>query len=105
MQFYTHVFPWGNKMLVRGYENDRPFSRKIDFFPTLYVTSNKESKWRTLDGQVVDEIKPGTIKETREFVDRYKEVAGFQVYGNTNYVHQYISDTYESDIRFDMEKI
>jgi DNA polymerase elongation subunit (family B) len=105
MQFYTHVFPYGNKMLVRGYENDRPFSRKIDFYPTLYVTSNKESNWRTLDGQVVDEIKPGTIKETRDFVDRYKDVSGFSVYGNTNYVHQYISDTYESDIRFDMEKI
>jgi DNA polymerase elongation subunit (family B) len=105
MQFYTHVFPFGNKMLVRGYENDRPFQRKIDFFPTLYVTSNKESQWRTLDGQVVDEIKPGTVKETREFVDRYKDVSGFSVYGNTNYVHQYISDTYESDIRFDMEKI
>ena len=106
MIFYTHVFPFGNKMCVRGYENGRAFQRKIDFYPTLYVTSNKaESQWRTLDGQVIDEVKPGTVKETREFFDRYKEVQGFNVYGNTNYVHQYISDTYESDIRWDMEQI
>ncbi len=106
MIFYSHVFPFGNKMYVRGYENGRQFQRKIDFYPTLYVTSNKaDSQWRTLDGQVIDEVKPGTVKETREFVDRYKDVQGFSVYGNTNYVHQYISDTYESDIRWDMEQI
>ena len=106
MQFYTNVFPFGDKMLVRGIDNGRPFNRKIDFFPTLYVPSKKDtSQWRTLDGQVVDEIKPGTIKETREFVKRYEEVQGFDIYGNTNYVCQYLSDTYESDIRFDMEKI
>jgi len=106
MNFYTNVFPYGNRMLVRGIENGRPFQRKIEFFPTLYVTSNKEdSQWRTLDGQIVDEVTPGSIKETRDFVERYKDVQGFSVYGNTNYVSQYISDTYESEIRFDMEKI
>ncbi len=63
MIFYSHVFPFGNKMYVRGYENGRQFQRKIDFYPTLYVTSNKaDSQWRTLDGQVIDEVKPGTVK-------------------------------------------
>ena len=106
MQFYTNVFPFGDKMFVRGIENGKPFARKIDFFPTLYVPSKKDgSQWRTLDGQVLDEINPGTVKETREFVKRYDEVQGFDIYGNTNYVCQYLSDTYESDIRFDMENI
>jgi len=106
MQFYTNVFPFGVKMFVRGVENGNPFARKIDFFPTLYVPSKKDgSQWRTLDGQVLDEINPGTVKETREFVKRYDEVQGFDIYGNTNYVCQYLSDTYESDIRFDMENI
>lgn len=106
MQFYTNVFPLGDRMCVRGIENGKPFARKIDFFPTLYVPSKKEtSQWSTLDGTIVDEIKPGTIKETRDFVKRYEDVQGFDVYGNTNYVCQYISDTYESDIRFDMDNI
>ena len=105
MQFYTNVFPFGDKMFVRGYDNGRAFNRKIDFFPTLYVPSKKDSAWRTLEGAVIDEIKPGTVKETREFVKRYENVDGFDIYGNTNYVCQYISDTYESDIRFDMENI
>lgn len=106
MQFYTHVFPYGNRMFVRGYENGKPFSHKLDYYPTLYVNSKKQdSEWRTLNGDVVDEVKPGLVKDVREFVKRYEDVQGFDIYGNTNYVCQYISDTYDYDIRFDMEQI
>ena len=106
MLFYTNVFPLGDRMCVRGYENGKPFSTKVEFYPTLYVPSKKDSsEWRTLEGTVIDEIKPGSVKETREFVKRYEEVDGFDIYGNTNYVCQYISDTYESDVRWDMEHL
>ena len=87
MQFYTNVIPLGDKICVRGYEDGRAFNRKIDFYPTLYVPSKKDSsKWRTLEGTVIDELKPGTIKETREFVKRYDGVERFDIYGNTNYI-------------------
>ena len=106
MLFYTNVFPLGDRMCVRGYENGKPFSTKVEFYPTLYVPSKKDSsEWRTLEGTVIDEIKPGSVKETREFVKRYEEVDGFDIFGNTNYVCQYISDTYESDVRWDMEHL
>jgi len=106
MRFYTNVFPFGNEMRVRGYEDGKPFSEKIEFFPTLYVPSKKsDSRWRTLDGQIVDEVRPGTVKETREFVKTYDDVSGFSIYGNTNYVYQFISDMWESDIRFDPEHV
>ena len=83
MEFYTNVAPYGDKMFVRGYQNGRPYQRKVDFYPTLFVTSKSPSKFTTLEGQYVDEMKPGTIKETREFVKKYEDVAGFNVYGNT----------------------
>lgn len=106
MQFYTHVFPFGNRMFVRGYENGRPFQSKLDYYPTLYVSSKKQdSEWRTLDGRVVDEVKPGLVKEVREFVKRYEDVQGFDIYGNTNYVCQYISDTYDYDINWDVDQV
>jgi DNA polymerase elongation subunit (family B) len=93
-------------MFVRGYENGRAFQHKLDYYPTLYVNSKKQdSEWRTLNGDVVDEVKPGLVKDVREFVKRYEDVQGFDIYGNTNYVCQYISDTYDYDIRFDMEQI
>jgi DNA polymerase elongation subunit (family B) len=104
MEFYTSVHPIGDKIFIRGYEKGKPYKRKLDFQPTLYVTSNKPSKWKTLEGTFVDEVKPGTIRDTRDFVKRYDEVQGFAVYGNTNYAYQYISDNYDT-VNWDMEQI
>lgn len=105
MQFYTNVLAVGNRIFVRGYDNGAPFKSKLDFYPTLYVTSKNKTSWRTLEGQYVDEIKPGTIRDTRDFVKKYEDVQGFSVHGNTNYICQYISDTYQSDVEWDMEQI
>lgn len=105
MEFYTNVAPYGDKMFVIGYDKGRRYMRKIDFYPTLFVTSKSKSKWQTLEGTYVDEMKPGSIKETRDFVKKYEDVSGFAIYGNTNYAYQYISDTYDSDVNWDMEQI
>ena len=104
MEFYTSVHALGDKVFIRGYDKGRQYQRKVDFYPTLYVTSKKESSWKTLDGVCVDEIKPGTIKETREFVKQYEDVHGFDVYGNTNYAYQYISDNYD-EVNWDMDLV
>ena len=107
MKFYTNVFQIGNNMLVRGYDNGRHFEDRVEFRPTFFVPSKrKRSKWKTLDGQLVDPVKPGTIKECREFIDKYSQVQNFNVYGNERYVHQYISEEYpENEINFDLNKI
>ena len=50
--------------------------------------------------------KPGTVRECRSFIDRYKDVDNFNVYGNDRYIYQYISDKYpEDEIKFDTNKI
>ena len=94
-------------MLVRGYDNGRHFEDRVEFRPTFFVPSKrKRSKWKTLDGQLVDPIKPGTIKDCREFIDKYSQVQNFNIYGNERYVHQYISENYpEDEIKFDLNKI
>ena len=104
MEFYTSVHALGDKVFIRGYDKGRQYQRKVDFYPTLYVTSKKDSSWKTLDGVYVDEIKPGSIKETREFVKQYEDVHGFDVYGNTNYAYQYISDNYD-EVNWDMDLV
>ena len=105
MEFYTSVHPIGDRIFIRGVENGKRYQRKLDFSPTLYVTSKKPSKWKTLEGTFVDEVNPGTIKDTREFIKRYEGVQGFDVFGNSNYAYQYISDNYSHDVNWDMEQI
>ena len=106
MRFYTNVFQIGNDILIRGYENGKHFSDRQKFQPTLYVPTKRKSKWRTLDNIPVEPVQPGTIKDCREFIDKYSSVNGFAVFGNERYVHQYISEMYpENEIKFDISKI
>ncbi len=107
MDFYTNVYMQGNNLLVRGYDGNNPVSFKIDFQPTVFVTSSKEkqSPHKTLEGTLVYPVKPGSIRDTRDFIDQYKDIEGFPIYGNTNYVAQYISDTHQGEVKWDRELI
>ena len=106
MKFYTNVQLIGNKVLIRGYENGENFETREEFTPTLFVKTKKETKYKTLSGEPVEVIQPGTVKDCREFFKRYEDVEGFDVYGQDRYVYQYISEKYpEDEIKFDISKI
>ena len=104
--FYTNVQLIGNQFLVRGVENGKRFETRDEFFPTLFVNSKKESKYKTLNGDNVEPIRPGTVRDCREFYKKYDEVDGFEIYGNDRYIYQYISEKYpEDEVKFDISKI
>ena len=106
MRYYTNVQMVGNDFLVRGYEGGKSFTSREKFQPTMFVPSKKKTKYKTLDGQYVQSIKPGTVRETREFVKTHSEVEGFEIFGNNRYIYQYISEKYpETEIKFDIKKM
>jgi DNA polymerase elongation subunit (family B) len=106
MRFYTNVQVVGNNFLVRGYENGQSVTFKEEYSPTLFVKSNRETEYQTLEGENVEPIQPGTVRDCREFYKKYDDVDGFKIYGNDRYVFQYISDKYpEDEIKFDIKKI
>jgi len=106
MKFYTNVEQAGNRLLVRGYESGVAFSYRVAYNPTLYVPTKNYSEWRTLEGDCVEPLPLGSIKEAREFVKEYKDVPDFDIYGNTRYLYQYILNEHPEDqIKFDTSKI
>jgi DNA polymerase elongation subunit (family B) len=106
MRWYTNVKQLGNRIYVRGYDNGEHFKDIVDFKPTFYVKTDKKTNYNTLDGNYVKPIYPGTIKESKNFVSQYKEVDGFDIYGNEAFIYQYISDNYpEEQIEYDITKI
>ena len=106
MRFYTNVQMIGNQFLVRGYDNGKHVMFKEEFSPTLFVPSKKQSKYKTLDGENVEPIIPGSVRDCREFYKKYENVDGFKIYGNDRYVFQYISEKYpEEEVKFDISKI
>ncbi len=106
MQFYTNVQMVGDHFLVRGYENGKHFMTREKFSPTLFVPSKKPTKYTTLQGEYVEPIQPGSVRDCREFIKKYTDVQNFKIYGNDKYIYQYISDKYpENEIKFDIDKI
>jgi len=106
MRFYTNVQMVGDNFLVRGYEDGKHFATREKFYPTLFVDTKKKSKYKTLTGDSVEAIEPGTVRESREFIKRYSEVENFNIYGNERFIYQYISERYpEQELKFDIDKI
>ena len=106
MRFYTNVQMVGDHFLVRGYENGKHFATREKFYPTLFVPSNKKTKYKTLEGENVESVQPGSVRECRDFIKKYEGVENFKIYGNDRYICQYISEMYpEEEIKFDTNKI
>ena len=106
MKFYTNVQMVGDRFLVRGYEDGKHFMVREEYHPTLFVPSKKQTYYKTLEGEYVQPVKPGTVRDCREFFKQYENVDGFAVYGNERYIYQYIADKYpEEEIKFDISKI
>ena len=61
MRFYTNVQLIGNQFLVRGVENGKRFEIRDEFFPTLFVKTKKDSKYRTLSGEKVEPATPAVL--------------------------------------------
>lgn len=105
--FYTSVKQIGSYIYERGYDNEGvPFQDKVAFRPTFYISSSKESNWKTLDGGNVSPINPGSMYECKEWLNKYKDVDGVSVYGHETATYQYIAEQYPEEIEdFDINKI
>lgn len=106
MRFYTNVKQLGNYIYVRCYEDGVSFKDRIEYKPTLFVKSPQPSKYKTLQGDYLKPVQPGNIRDTREFLQKYKDIDNFSIYGDISPVNQYISDNYpEENIDFDVNKM
>ena len=104
MRFYTHVAQWGNQLLVRAVEDGVRKNFKVKYEPTLFVPVQKETGWKTLDGKNVNPMRFLTIKEAKEFVERY-ESQPHLVFGMTQFPYTYIAEKYHGQIQFDSSQM
>ena len=103
-KFYTNIQQLGDKLFVRSVEAGERIREEIyNFQPTLFV-SDKKSKYKTIDGKPVGPLKPGSITECKDFIKIYKDVPGFELYGSTEWVQQYIYETFTST-DYDISKV
>ena len=95
--FYSNVFLSGDKLLYIGYEHGQRVQHQENFSPVLYAQSNKKTEYKTLDGKYAQEIKFTSVKDAREFIDEYKQVENFKIYGNDRFLYQFISGKFPEE--------
>lgn len=105
MEFYTNVQRKGNHILYRGYKDGKRVQKKIPFAPTLFLRSKEDFGWKTLHGHNVKPIQLENMWEGKEFIEKYKGVENFSVYGNTNYVQQFIAEHFPNEIEYNKNLI
>ena len=108
MKFYTHVACRGNYIYYRGVEDGRRVRLKKEYSPTLFVPSHSplSTTWKDLNGNPVDTLNFSSIYEAREYLQKYNDVEGFTIYGNSNFQYTFISDQHpEENIEWNISDV
>ncbi len=105
--YYTNIQCVGSYILFRGIENGKRVNKRIKYSPRLFLHSDlaDDNKFKTLEGKNLAEVKFDTIYDARGFVERYKGIDNYRIYGNTNYPYAFIADNFPNQIEFDVNKL
>lgn len=101
MKFYTNIYQRGNRIFVRGYDNGTRVQKTVEYKPYLFVPVKEHNLYRTLDGKNVEKMEFEDIKSAKEFIDQYKTVENYKIYGFTQFLYTYIFDNYRGEIKYD----
>jgi DNA polymerase elongation subunit (family B) len=106
--FYTNVELVGSNILLKEFdETGAKRHRKFQWQPTVYLRDDVsgETEYKSLYGNAVKPIQPGTVRETRDFIKQYDGVSGMEVYGQLNYILQFLNEHYPWDLQPDFSKL
>ena len=106
MEFYTNVTRYGNNLLYRGYKDGHRFTDRVKFAPTLYVADPNGTAY-TMNGVRVSPKLFDTMREVKDYTEQWKDVGGADktLYGNTNFISQFIQEKWPDEIPFDRDTI
>jgi DNA polymerase elongation subunit (family B) len=110
MSFYTNVQLVGDDLLYLGYEEGpggllERIQRKMKFSPTLFVVTDKQTTHKTLDGRYAKPVKFESVREARQFIDRYRDVEGFEVHGYDRFLYQFISEEFPGEVEYNLKSL
>jgi len=104
LEFYTNVARYGNSLLYRGYKNGHRFEDRIRFGPTLYQKDINGTAY-ALDGTRVSPKLFDKMGQVKEYEQQYGGINAKELYGNKNYVVQYLQEKFPDNIEFDRDRI
>lgn len=99
-RFYTNVFERFDKIYVRGYENNRPFSEVVTYSPYLFMPK-KGGMYRTVSGMEVEKKTFDTMGKARRYIKDYGEVSNMEIFGLQKFSYLYLYDHFHGEQKYD----
>ncbi len=103
--FYTSVSVLGDNILFRGVVNGQRRKERIKFQPSLFVPTKERSEFKTIHNESLKELPFESIKEAKDFINRYENVDNFPIYGMQSFEYAFIAKEFPYDIVWDSSKI
>lgn len=87
-------------MYVRGISNGIPFQDKFSYEPYLFLDTKEDSIYKNVKGGSVKRYDFNSPYDAKEFIKKYDDVEGINIYGVTKFQYTYIYDNYPGDIKY-----
>ena len=100
MDFYTSIYQRGDKIFVRGYQGGKRKKFIEKYKPYMFVPK-KGGSYRTLDNKAVERLDFDSIRDAKDFVEKYSDVSGMDIYGLNTFAYLYIFDNFKGEINYD----
>lgn len=104
-KFYSSAVQYGNRILAREIQNGKRRLTKVEFSPTLFVKTPEDSKYKSLFGDNLGEVKFQDINDAKQYIEQYKGIPNYPIFGNTSYAYQYITENYPGEIDYDLSEL
>ena len=103
--FYTNVICVGSNILYRGVKDGRRIKLKIPYKPSLYLPTNKQTQYKSLQEEFLEKKTFASIREARDFIKKYEEVGNFKIYGMNRYEYAFIAEAHNGVVDHDQDLI
>ena len=95
MDFYTSVAVHHNDILVTGYRDGQRYKHKARYKPYMFIKSKEKGDYSTIDGTRCAKLEFDSIREAKQFIQRYDGVDNFPIFGLTNFQYTFIHDNFQ----------
>lgn len=105
--YYTNAVMAGDEiLLIEMNKGKRNFVRVKDFKPYLFIpSSDPMSEYKTVYGKSVSRVDFSGIKDAKDYVQKYSNVAGHTIFGLQQFQYTFIHDRYPKEIKYNVDDL
>ena len=98
MKFFTDVSRKGNNLLVRKIVNGKDVLEKVQFNPSLFISVNERTDYKNFyKSGYIEKISFENMYEFGNYIKRYKDIPGQNIWGMSDPIIQYIYENFDSN--------